>query len=310
MLLPDARPANAQGIWLNTRQPILQDIRVRKALEYAFNFEWTNETLFYNAYKRTDSFFENTEMQASGLPEGAELALLEEFRDQLPAEVFLEAPHAPYIGASTPRDRQALRRAGRLLDDAGWTVGDDGLRRNAAGEVLALEFPEDSRSMERVMVPFIENLKSLGIDAKLDLIDPSSWAERRQIYDFDLAIAAWQVQVTPGAELRAFYGSRAAASEGSNNLSGLSDPVVDALIERAVEAETRADLVTAARALDRVLRAQHIWIPNWHSGTHRVAVWDIFGMPETPAPYDFNRNVEFWWIDPAKRDALADAGAL
>lgn len=310
MLLPDARPANAQGIWFNLRQTVLQDVRVRRALEYAFNFKWTNETLFFGAYKRTDSFFENTEMETTGRPEGSELALLDEFRDRLPLEIFSEPPHIPYAGTSSPRDRTALREASKLLDAAGWIVGDDGMRRNSAGEVLSLDFPDSSRSLERVMVPFTENLKSLGIDVEFELIDPSSWSERRQQFDFDLSATAWQVQVTPGAELRAFYGSAAAEAKGSNNLSGLADPVADALIERVVEAETREDLVVAARALDRVLRAKHIWIGNWHLGAHRVAVWDIFGIPKNPARYDFNRGVDFWWFDSEKYQALVDAGAL
>ena len=310
MELPDGRPANAQGIWINLRRDALQDIRVREALEYAFNFEWTNETLFYGAYRRTDSFFENTSMQAEGLPEGEELALLEPFRDSLPPEVFTEPPHVPYAGTSTPRDRAGLRVAGRLLDAAGWTVGDDGMRRNAAGELLTLELPEDSQSMMRVLTPFTENAEALGIDLRLEMLDPATLAERRQQFDFDLAVGAWGVKVTPGAELRAFYGSDAAAAEGSNNLSGLADPVVDALIEAAVEAESREELEVAARALDRVLRSRHIWVPNWHSGTHRIAFWDIFGIPETPAPYDFMRNVEFWWLDGEKLEALKEQGAL
>ena len=310
LMLPDARPANAQGIWFNTRRPALQDIRVRQALEYAFNFEWTNATLFYDAYKRTDSFFENTEMQATGIPEGAELALLEEFRNDLPPEILTEPPHEPYAGAPTTRDRAALRKASALLDAAGWLVGDDGLRRNADGEVLSLALPDDSRSLERVIVPFMENLQSLGIDIRFELIDPSAWTERRQKFDFDLSMTSWQVAVTPGAELRAFYGSKAAEAKGSNNLTGLADPVVDALIERAVEAETRDDLTTVVRALDRVLRSKHIWIGNWHLGAHRVAIWDIFGRPDQPAPYDFNRGVEFWWFDADKHQKLVDAGAL
>ena len=310
MELPDGRPANAQGIWFNMRQPHLQDIRVRQALEYAFNFEWTNETLFYGAYTRTDSFFENTSMQAEGPPTEDELALLEPFRDRLPPEVFTEPAHIPYPGATTSRDRAGLRAAARLLDAAGWTVGDDGMRRNAAGERLTLELPEDSQSMRRVLTPFAENAEALGIDLRLDLVDPTSWAERRRRFDFDLAVGAWSVKVTPGAELRAFYGTDAAGAEGSNNLSGLADPVVDALIEAAVDAGSREELEAAARALDRVLRSKHIWVPNWHSGTHRIAVWDIFGMPETPAPYDFLRNVEFWWLDRDRLEALQERGAL
>jgi microcin C transport system substrate-binding protein len=310
MLLPDGRPANAQGIWFNMRRPILQDIRVRQALEYAFNFEWTNETLFFGTYSRNDSFFENTEMEASGIPQGAELAILEGFRDQLAPEVFTEPAHVPFVSNTNPRDRSALRKASELLDNAGWVVGDDGMRRNAAGQVLSLEFPDDNRSLARVMVPFTENLNNLGIDVAFEVIDPSSWSERRQTYDFDLSTTAWGVSVTPGAELRAFYGSAAAQAEGSNNLSGLADPVVDELIERVVEATTREDLTNAARALDRVLRSHHIWIGNWHLGAHRVALWDIFGRPTEPAPYDFNRGVDFWWFDQEKYQALVDVGAL
>ncbi len=310
LLLPDARPANAQGIWFNLRKPALQDVRVRQALEYAFNFAWTNETLFYGTYSRNDSFFENTEMEAAGIAKGAELAVLEEFRDQLPPEIFTEPAYVPYAGVASPRDRTALRKASQLLDDAGWIVGDDGKRRNAAGEVLSLDFPDSSRSLERVMLPFTENLNSLGIDATFDVIDPSAWTERRQVFDFDLSSTAWQVNVTPGAELRAFYGSDAAGSEGSNNLSGIADPVVDALIERAVSAKSRDELIVATRALDRVLRSKHIWIGNWHLGAHRVAIWDIFGMPDQPAKYDFNRGVDFWWFDREKYQALIDAGAL
>ncbi|MEL7300646.1 MAG: extracellular solute-binding protein [Pseudomonadota bacterium] len=310
MEIADARPTNAQGMWFNLRRPQLQDIRVREAIELAFNFEWTNESVFYNSYSQSDSFFENTDMAAEGVPEGAELALLEEFRDQLPASVFEAEAHVPWPGAPQLRDRTAIRRASALLDEAGWTVGDDGMRRNAAGEALTFEIVEDSRSFERIILPFVENLQHLGIDARLELQDPATVSERRQQFDFDAMFAAWQVSVNPGANLRAFYGSDAAGAEGSNNLSGIADPVVDGLISRAAAAQTREELNIAIRALDRVLRDRHIWVPAWHLGKHWVAVWDIFGMPDTPAPYDFNRNVEFWWLDQARFDALRAAGTL
>lgn len=310
ILIPDGRPANAQGIWFNMRRPALQDIRVREALVHAFNFEWTNATLFYGTYARSDSFFENTDMEATGLPQDAELALLEEFRDELPETVFTEPAYSPPAGAETPRDRASLRIASQLLDEAGWTAGDDGLRRNADGEVLSLSIPNDSRSLERVIAPFVENLQSIGIDAQLEILDPSSWTERRQVYDFDLSFTAWGVQTTPGAGLRAFYGSAAAGAEGSNNLTGLADPVVDALIERIVAAGSRDELNTAARALDRVLRDRQIWIGAWNLAAHRVAVWDIFGIPEEPAPYDFFRNVDFWWFDREAYEAKVAEGLL
>ena len=310
ILIPDGRPSNAQGMWFNMRRPALQDIRVREALVHAFNYEWTNETLFYGTYERSDSFFENTDMEATGLPQGDELALLEEFRDQLPETVFTQPAYSPPEGGPSPRDRASLRIASALLEDAGWVAGADGLRRNADGEVLSLSIPDDSRSLERVIAPFVENLQSLGIDAEFEMLDPSSWTERRQAFDFDISFTAWGVQTTPGAGLRAFYGSAAAASEGSNNLTGLADPVVDALIERVVAAGTRDDLNTAARALDRVLRARQIWIGAWHLGSHRVAIWDIFGRPQEPAPYDFFRNVDFWWFDRDAYEAKVAEGLL
>ncbi|MEJ6399525.1 extracellular solute-binding protein [Yoonia sp. 208BN28-4] len=310
LMILDGRPANAQGIWFNMRNEVFQDIRVRRAMELAFNFQWTNETLFYGTYNRTDSFFENTEMQATGMAEGAELALLEPFRDQLPESVFTQPAYEPYAGVSTPRDRSALREASRLLDEAGWEVGDDGMRRNAAGEVLSLDFPGSSRSLERILVPFTENLQSIGVDVAYDIIDPAAFSERRNVWDFDMTLVGWGVPTTPGATMRAFYGSAAAASDGSNNLTGIADPVVDALIEEIVQAESREALFTATRALDRVLRDRVIWIGNWYLGAHRTAVWDIFGMPDEPAIYDFNRGVEFWWLDQDKYQTLIDAGAL
>lgn len=310
LLIPNGRPTSAQGIWLNMRNPVMQDIRVRQALEYAFNFEWTNENIFYGTYARSDSFFENTDMQATGIPQGAELALLENFRDQLPPEVFTEAAHVPNVSGTRPRDRNALRIAGELLDAAGWVVGDDGVRRNAAGDAMQLDFPDSSRSLERIMIPYTENLKALGIDVTFDVIDPSSWTQRRQAFDFDMSSTAWSVQTTPGPGLRAFYGSAAADAEGSNNLTGLADPVVDALIEHAVVATSREELNVAVRALDRVLRSKQIWVAGWNITSHRVAIWDIFGIPEEPAPYDFFRNVDFWWFERDKYEALVAEGVL
>ncbi|MEL6688893.1 MAG: extracellular solute-binding protein [Pseudomonadota bacterium] len=310
MLIEDGRPSTAQGMWFNLRREKFQDIRVRQAVDLAFNFDWTNESVFYNAYQRTDSFFENTVMQAEGMPEGAELEILEEFRDQLPETVFTQTAFSPYNGGPRLRDRRAISRASALLDDAGWVVGDDGMRRNADGEVLRIEIVDDSRSLERIILPFVENLDSLGIDAEFVLLDPSQWTERRQKFDFDMSFTAWSVSVTPGANMRAFYGSAAAEAEGSNNLSGLADPVVDALIERAGAAESREELNVIVAALDRVLRDRQIWVGAWYLGFHRVAVWDIFGMPEEPALYDFNRGVEFWWLDQDKLDAITSAGGL
>ncbi|MEM0949039.1 MAG: extracellular solute-binding protein [Pseudomonadota bacterium] len=307
-VISDGRPSGAQGFWMNLRRPILQDPRVREALGMMFNFEWSNETLFYGAYGRTDSFFENSDMQAEGVPTGDELAVLEEFSDSLPSEIFTEPAFVPNVSSNRPLDRSALRAAGALLDAAGWTVGDDGLRRNADGRVLEISFPYDSPAFERIILPYVANLERLGVVANSQLIDPAQMEERQENFDYDITIARLVPSPSPAIELRVIYGSENADAPGSFNLSGLADPVVDGLIEMIVGAETRGQLVTRIKALDRVLRAQHIWVSNWTKGAHWLAYWDVFGRPETKPP--FIRGDRYWWFDQAKFDALQDQGAL
>lgn len=307
-VVSDDRSSGAQGFWFNMRQPKFQDRRVREAISLMFNFEWSNETLFYGLYKRTDSFWENSNLQAEGPLTSQEATILEPFRDQLPDTVFAEDAYSPPVSTSRKTDRQMVRRANTLLEDAGWIIGDDGLRRNSEGEVLAVEFLDDGPSFERIVLPFIENLKLIGIDARFELIDAAQYEERQENFDYDVVVARFSLPLSPSLELRTLFGSESADTPGTFNLSGLADPVVDALIEEIIAAEDRDTLTWRVRALDRVMRDRLIWVPNWYKGAHWLAYWDVFGKPETKPPYD--RGVDFWWWDQGKYDALKASGAL
>ncbi|MDU8946077.1 extracellular solute-binding protein [Ovoidimarina sediminis] len=308
-VVSDGRPSGAQGFWFNLRREINQDPRVRQAIGMMFNFEWSNETLFYGLYGRTDSFFENSDLEASGMLEGAELALLEPFRDQLPPEVFTEPAFVPNVSSTRQIDRRAVAEASALLDAAGWTVGGDGRRVNAAGEPLEMAFVYDGPAFERIILPFISNLERLGVTMSNDLIDPAQMQERQEVFDFDITVARLVPPVTPSASgLRSIYGSASANAQGSLNLTGQADPVVDALIDAAGDAKSRAELVTALRALDRVMRAKHLWVPNWTKGQHWLAYWDVFGRPDAKPAYV--RGDRYWWWDEEKYQALKAEGAL
>ena len=306
--ISDDRSSGAQGFWLNLRKPKFQDRRVREAIGMMFNFEWSNETLFYGLYERTDSFWENSPLQASGPLEGEELAVLEPFRDQLPETVFTEDAYTPPVSTTRKTDRGLVRQANALLEAAGWTIGSDGLRRNAAGEVLSLEILDDGPAFERIALPFIENLKLLGIDASWELIDPAQYEQRQEDFDYDVVIGRFSLPLSPSVELNTLFSSDSADRPGTFNLSGLKDPVVDQLIEEVIAAEDRETLTVRVKALDRVLRDRLIWVPNWYKGSHWIAYWDVFGFPEEKPPYD--RGTDYWWFDQGKYDALVAAGAL
>lgn len=306
--LDDNTPSGAQGFWFNLRREKFQDPRVREAIALMFNFEWTNETLFYGLYERTDSFFENSPMQAEGVPEGEELAILEEFRDDLPPEIFTEPAYSPPVSGRQQLDRRAIQRASTLLDEAGWTVGDRGIRRNAAGQTLVLEFIDDSASFERVLNPYVANLRRIGIDASFRRIDAAQMQQRQKDFNYDIMPGRFVMSLSPSIELRQLFSSAAAEAQGSPNLSGIADPVVDELIERVIQATSREELDVRVMALDRVLRSQHIWVPNWYSGKYLVAYWDTFGRPDEPPPY--GRGDGQWWIDPDRAARLRQEGAL
>jgi len=301
LTLPDNRPSGTQGWFINTRRAHLSDPRVREALIHAFDFEWTNRFHFHGLYKRTHSYFENSAMRADGAPSAAEVALLAPYRDQLPESVFAQA-YVPPVSNGSGQDRRQLKIARDLLAQAGWQVR-DGALKNAAGETLTIEFLTDAPTFERIIQPLIKNLSLLGIDASMRLVDPAQYQERMKEFDFDITTQRFSMRETPGVELRAYMGSAAAEEPGSRNLAGISSPVVDALIDAVISARSREELVTAARALDRVLRAQHYWIPQWYKGEHNLAVWNKFGRPDIKPRY--HRGVlELWWVEPQKEAAL------
>lgn len=308
--LPDERPSGTQGFWINMRRDRFKDVRVRKALGMAFNFEWSNKTLFYNLYTRTDSFWENSPMQAEGLPKGAELELLKKYEDLLPEGVLTEPAYVPPVSSpDRATDRKVMRQAGRLLDEAGWKPGPDGLRRNARGETLKLEFIDDSPAFERIINPYVQNLRRLGVDASYVRIDPAQMQERQKNYDYDMIAGRLVMSLSPGEELVQIFGSRSAETPGTANYAGVAHPAVDALINEVARAETREQMQTAVRALDRVLRALHIWVPNWYKASHNIAYWDVFGRPAIKPKYS-RGVIETWWWDEEKYQKLKAEGAL
>lgn len=303
--LPDETPSGAQGFFLNTRRPLFQDIRVRQALDLAFDFEWSNRNLFFGLYTRTGSFFENSDMKAEGKPSAEELALLEPFKDQLPAAVFGEVYVPPVTdGSGLPRDN--LRKAQTLLKEAGWTVDPaDRQMKNAKGEPFVFEILLDAAAFERIAGPYAKNLKAIGITANLRRVDPAQFELRMKTFDFDMTVERFSLRLTPGIELKNFWGSEAAKTDGSFNLAGISNPAVDALADRIVKAQTRAELVVAARALDRVLRVGHYWVPHWYKAAHHIAFWNKYAWPEVKPKYD-RGALTTWWYDATKAATLTN----
>lgn len=299
---PDQRPSGAQGWFFNTRREKFKDRRLREALNYAFDFEWTNKNLMYGAYRRTRSMFENSDMMAVGKPGPDELALLEPFRGKVPDEVFGD-PFLPPVSDGSGQDRALLRTATRLLQEAGFVVKDHKLV-DPRGERVTFEFLIDEPTFEPHHMAFIKNLAVLGIDATLRLVDAVQYRARVDDFDFDITVERLSFEATPGDSLRPFLSSQAAAAKGSYNLAGIADPTIDALIDKVIAAESRPALVTACRALDRVVRSGRYWVPHWFNPVHRIAYWDVFGRPP-PATYPrYDRGdraiPETWWYDPGR----------
>jgi microcin C transport system substrate-binding protein len=275
---------------------------VRQALNLAFDYEWTNKNLFFSLYKRTASFFELSPLKAGGLPPPDELALLEPFRATLRPEVFGE-PVSPPVSDGSGQDRKLLRQASMLLDAAGWAQ-DGTVRRNAKGETLDIEFLITSPVFERILGPYVKNLALLGINATIRTVDEAQYQSRTESYDYDVVSSRFMAGLTPGDGLRIFFGSESASRPGTFNMSGVASPEIDALIDKVVEAQTRAELDVAGRALDRVLRAEQFWVPNWHKGSHWLAYWDKFGRPDVKPKYD-RGILDTWWYDEAKAKKIA-----
>jgi microcin C transport system substrate-binding protein len=302
---PDDTPSGAQGWFINTRRPKFADPRLREALDDAFDFEWTNKTIMYGAYQRTVSVFQNSDMMAQGLPSPEELALLEPFRSHLPADVF-GAPYLPPVTDGSGTDRAELRKAAQLLQAAGCVIA-GGKRTLPSGEPITIEFLIDEPEFEAHHAGFIKNLALLGIDASVRIVDPVQYRSRRDSFDFDITIDRFGFASTPGDSLRSFFSSQAADLKGSNNLAGIADPAVDALIDTIIAAPTRPALITACRALDRVIRAGHYWIPQWYKASHWIAYWDVFGRPAAQPRYV--RGIpDTWWSDAGKATKIPRAG--
>jgi len=294
-VLPDDTPSGAQGWFFNTRRETFKDRRLRDALNYAFDFEWTNKNIMYDSYLRTHSIFQNSNMMATGKPGSDELALLEPFRGRVPDEVFGE-PFMPPVSDGSGHDRALLRKASAILQEAGYPIK-NGKRVTQKGEPIAIEFLIDEPSFQPHHLPLIKNLQTLGIDASLRIVDPVQYKRRTDDFDFDLIIQRFSFSSTPGDSLRTYFTSESAAIKGSQNLAGIADPAVDTLVDRIIAAESRPALVAACRALDRVIRAGRYWIPHWYKPSHWIAYWDVFAAP--PQQPAYARGIpETWWYDP------------
>ena len=292
---PHRNNAGMQGFLMNSRKELFKDVRVRQALGLAFDFEWTNKSLFYGQYTRTNSFFSNSYLAATGLPEGLELSYLDPFRKKLPPEVFTTALKAPDTKDKGGL-RNNLRQARKLLAEAGWIV-QDGVLKNAAGELFRFEILLVSPSFERVMAPYVANLKKLGITVEYRTIDPALYTDRVQNFDFDMIVHEYGQSLSPGNEQKNFWHSESANRPGSKNLAGISDPVVDTLVEKIVYAKTQEELTAACKALDRVLWYQYYLVPNWYLNVHRLAFHKKFARPDTlPLYYNHYQLLMTWWM--------------
>ncbi|MFY9461856.1 MAG: extracellular solute-binding protein [Candidatus Sungiibacteriota bacterium] len=308
--IPDGSPVGMQGLMFNTRRPIFRDRRVREALGYAFDFEWTNQKLMYGAYHRTKSHFERSELAAKGLPSSEELKILEKYRGRIPDEVFTKEFQPPATDGSGDI-RQNLRMAVSLLGSAGWAVDPKTRRlvhknlRDERGNPLKMEFEIllDSPAFERLVLPFVANLDKLGISVRVRTVDDSQYVNRLRKFDFDMIIGVAGGEIAPGNEQRAFWNSKSADTEGGLNYAGVKDAVVDELVELVISAQDRQSLVMRTRAMDRVLLWGHYVIPQWHVAHTRAAYWDKFSRPELIPRY----RIDFytWWIDSQKERSLA-----
>ena len=305
-VLPDETPSGTQGFFLNRRREQFKDPLVRQALDLAFDFEWTNRNLFYSLYTRTQSYFENSSMKADGEPSSAEKSLLEGLGHPVSQEALGPA-YVPPVTDGSGNIRDKLQEAGKLLDQAGWTIK-DGKRVNDKGEQLKLEILNFEPAFERVTAPFVKNLQMLGIDATMRMVDPAQYQRRLKSFDYDITTERYQMRNTPGVELRSYFGADAAKMDGSLNLAGISDPSVDALVERVIAAKSRDELEAAARGLDRVLRAGHYWVPHWYKASNDIAYWDKFSRPEIKPRFD-RGILDTWWYDTAKAAKLTAAAA-
>lgn len=300
-LIPHRLPAGMQAFVFNTRRAKFRDARVREALGYAFDFEWTNRSLFHGQYRRNTSFFSNSELAASGPPTPGELAILEPYRGRIPKRVLTGAYEPPRTDGPGGL-RQNLLHARTLLREAGWTVRRGWLVEDSSGTPMEFEMLLVNPDFERVTVPFAKNLERLGVRLTVRTAHPAEYTMRLVEFDFDMVVGSFASTLSPGIEQRGYWNSAAAYLPGSNNLAGVRDPVVDELVELVISAPDRQALVERTRALDRVLVWSHYVIPDWHFNAYRVGSWDIFGRPATSPRYDL--AFDTWWIDEAKAEQV------
>jgi microcin C transport system substrate-binding protein len=304
-VLPDDTPSGAQGWFINTRRRKFQSPKLREALIDAFDFEWTNKNIMFGSYERTHSVFQNSKLMAEGKPSADELALLEPFRGKVSDEVFGEA-YLPPVSDGSGMDRKLLRRASELLDQAGYLIRDR-KRFTPQGERMTIEFLIDDQAFQPHHMTYIKNLATLGIDARVRIVDPVQIQQRLKDFDFDITVQRFSFSATPGDSLRTYFSSQSAGVKGSQNLAGIADPAIDAMIDRVIAADSRAALTTACRALDRLIRAGRYWVPHWYKASHWIAYWDTFGRPPTKPRYA--RGVpETWWYDQSKASKIEKSG--
>ena len=293
------RPTGMNALVMNSRKEIFNNSRVRLALSYAYDHEWINKALYNNAYTRTDSYFDNSPLASSGLPSKNELLLLNQWKEQLPAELFIKTYEPPVSdGSGTPR--RNLRIAKQILEEEGWFIENGKLMKN--GKEFSFEFLIVSPSVEKIALAFQKTLKVLGISMSIRTVDSSQYQARMLNYDFDMIKASWNVSLSPGNEQQFYWGSEVGKKDGSKNYAGVDSPVVDDLIEKLIGAKTREELTTAIHALDRVLLWGHYVIPLYHSNTDRIAYWNFLEYPDKIPLYGI--VIESWWANPDKAEKL------
>lgn len=308
--LPDGNLANAQNYVFNLRNEKFQDPRVREAIGLMFNFEWANKTLFFDLYARVTSFWGNSEMEATGTPTDAEKAILSEYTEHLPEGILEDEAIVPIVSSARQLDRKSLRLANKLLDEAGWSVGPDGMRVNADGEKLSVEILYFSPAFTRIHAPYAENLKKIGVDAVLTKVDSAQYSNRLETFDFEIITQSIRTSLSPGLGLRQWFNSSGATTNtGNRNLAGFNNPAIDALVERIIASESREEMVINTRALDRALRAMKLTVPQWFKDVHTVAYWDMYEHPETIPPFALGA-FSWWWYNEEKAAELKAAGAL
>ena len=304
--LPDATPSGVQAFFFNMRRDKFKDRRVRSAIDLAFDFEWTNKTLFYGLYKRTNSMFANSPLAADKQPTKDEIKLLEPLRGKVPDEVFSIVYQSPKTDG-TGRNRSNLRKAARLLRQAGWKIINNQLV-SKSGKPLTIEFLLFESSFQRIINPYVRNLKRIGIDARIRIVDVANFQYRVQQYDFDVVVQRYVQNNTPGIEQKTYFSSKMADIPGSRNLAGIKNPAVDYLVDKVIDASSRKELIAAVHALDRVLMWSQYVVPQWYKGVHNLAYWDKFERPKIKPKFDLGM-LDTWWYSPRKA-AIIKAGKV